>query len=433
MNGSVTSSKIHRQPIFFMQQYINRPPSFGGLAQHCSTKSALTSTEPSAQNEEHETNPTNWNTIYHFPSIMLTASLKRLKFYPMVFTGISVPVSIGMAYFNIWSMTTAEIVGAIGLTTSLTFSLFGLITDNLVGFVYCDDRLSKVKISFLDTKGKRQNRIYSVDDLVSRTELPRSFLKLYFPVKNHENSDVYKLVHQYGEIYDIHAFNKIFGREIDTKQSAAAQCIVPVARMSQYGPHFIEPIVSREKIEELQSTGELSKISHVPIKAALSNQNCSVFYDPLVSQFTNYVMKQGNKQLARELVEKGFENIKRLQLERYHLSESDEEKAKLELNPRKLLHMAVENCRPMLQLTPIKRGGVRYQVPVPITEKRSYFIAMKWLLEAIREKERTVHFPEKMAWEILDAAANQGKVVKRKHELHRQCEANRAYAHYRWS
>uniref|UniRef100_A0A182JVL6 Small ribosomal subunit protein uS7m n=1 Tax=Anopheles christyi TaxID=43041 RepID=A0A182JVL6_9DIPT len=217
------------------------------------------------------------------------------------------------------------------------------------------------------------------------------------------------------------------------QRHAAAQCIVPAARMSQYGPHFIEPIVSREKIDELQKTGDLSKISHVPVKAALSNQNSSLFYDPLVSQFTNYVMKQGNKQLARELVEKGFENIKRLQLERYHLSESEEEKAKLELNPRKLLHQAVENCRPLLQLTPIKRGGVRYQVPVPITEKRSYFLAMKWLLEAIREKERTVHFPEKMAWEILDAAANQGKVVKRKHELHRQCEANRAYAHYRWS
>ncbi|EAA14573.3 AGAP009613-PA [Anopheles gambiae str. PEST] len=217
------------------------------------------------------------------------------------------------------------------------------------------------------------------------------------------------------------------------QRHAAAQCIVPVARMSQYGPHFIEPIVNRDKIEELHKTGDLSKISHVPVKAALSNQNCSVFYDPLVAQFTNYVMKQGNKQLARDLVEKGFENIKRLQLERYHLSESEEEKAKLELNPRRLLHQAVENCRPLLQLTPIKRGGVRYQVPVPITEKRSYFLAMKWLLEAIREKERTVHFPEKMAWEILDAAANQGKVVKRKHELHRQCEANRAYAHYRWS
>uniref|UniRef100_A0AAG5DUB8 Small ribosomal subunit protein uS7m n=1 Tax=Anopheles atroparvus TaxID=41427 RepID=A0AAG5DUB8_ANOAO len=217
------------------------------------------------------------------------------------------------------------------------------------------------------------------------------------------------------------------------QSQTTAQCIVPVARMSQYGPHFIQPIINKQEIDALQETGDLSKISHVPIKAALNNQTSSVFYDPLVAQFTNYVMKQGHKQLARDLVEKGFENIKRLQLERYHLAETEEEKAKIELNPRKLLHQAVENCRPLLQLTPIKRGGVRYQVPVPITEKRSYFVAMKWLLEAVREKERTVHFPEKMAWEILDAAANQGKVVKRKHELHRQCEANRAYAHYRWS
>ncbi|XP_049280527.1 transmembrane protein 186-like [Anopheles funestus] len=215
-NGSVISSLSHRQSVFSIQQNINRP-SLGGLAQHCSTKSTLTNTELPARNDEAESKTTNWNTIYHFPSIMLTASLKRLKFYPMVFTGISVPISMGLAYFNIWSMTTAEIVGAIGLTTTITFSLFGLITDNLVGFVYCDDRLSKVKISFLDAKGKRQNRIYSVDDLVSRTELPKSFLKLYFPVKNHENGDVYKLVHQYGEIYDVQAFNKIFGHEIVTK------------------------------------------------------------------------------------------------------------------------------------------------------------------------------------------------------------------------
>ncbi|XP_019525396.2 small ribosomal subunit protein uS7m [Aedes albopictus] len=210
-------------------------------------------------------------------------------------------------------------------------------------------------------------------------------------------------------------------------------CHLPAAAMSQYGPQFVEPVFKKETLTAMEESGEISKIAHVPIKAARNNDSCSVFHDDLVSKFTNYVMKKGEKVLARELVEKGFENIKRHQLERYHLAESEEEKAKIELNPRVLLRTAVENCRPLLQLTPIKRGGVRYQVPVPITEQRSYFLAMKWLLEAIREKERTVHFPEKMAWEVLDAAANHGKVIKRKQELHRQCEANRAYAHYRWS
>lgn len=72
-------------------------------------------------------------------------------------------------------------------------------------------------------------------------------------------------------------------------------------------------------------------------------------------------------------------------------------------------------------------------MPVPITEKRSYFIAMRWLVWAAREKERTVHFPEKLAYELIDAANNTGRVVKKKLDLHKQCEANRAYAHYRWS
>lgn len=60
-------------------------------------------------------------------------------------------------------------------------------------------------------------------------------------------------------------------------------------------------------------------------------------------------------------------------------------------------------------------------------------MSMKWLIEAANDKERTVHFPEKLAYELIDAANNTGRVVKKKQDLHRQCEANRAYAHYRWS
>lgn len=73
-------------------------------------------------------------------------------------------------------------------------------------------------------------------------------------------------------------------------------------------------------------------------------------------------MEDGKKWLARSLVEKAFENIKRKQIERYHLATSVEEKAKIILNPKEILHKAVENCKPLLQLTPIKRGGITYQV-----------------------------------------------------------------------
>lgn len=207
----------------------------------------------------------------------------------------------------------------------------------------------------------------------------------------------------------------------------------PLRAMASYGPHFVEPVFKPAKQEALFETGDAQKMAHIPIKAARNNDTSSLFHDDRLSKFTNYVMRGGQKQLARELVERGFENIKRIQLERYNLADSAADKAAIETNPLAILHLAVENCRPLLQLTPIKRGGSTYQVPIPITEKRSYFVAMRWLVEAAREKERTVHFPEKIAWELLDAAAGTGKVIKKKQDLHKLCEANRAYAHYRWS
>uniref|UniRef100_A0A2M4BZ06 Transmembrane protein 186 n=1 Tax=Anopheles marajoara TaxID=58244 RepID=A0A2M4BZ06_9DIPT len=206
--ATVISSSFSRRPFVPLLR-------FGTPAKHCSTKSTEVSTQQTPEKpKEDGSKIDNWYTIYHFPSIMITASVKRLKYYPTVVTAVSVPVSIALAYANIWSMTTAEIVGAIGLTSTMTLSLFSMLTNNLVGFVYCDETQSKVKISFLNAKGKRQDRVYSVEDLVPRSELPRSLLKLYFPVKNHENSDVYKLVHRYGEIYDVQTFDKVFGRDV---------------------------------------------------------------------------------------------------------------------------------------------------------------------------------------------------------------------------
>lgn len=144
-------------------------------------------------------------------------------------------------------------------------------------------------------------------------------------------------------------------------------------------------------------------------------------------------MDGGNKQLARELMEKAFENIKRMQLEKYHKCKTLEDKQKIELNPRTIFHQAVTNCKPLLDLTPIKRGGVRYQVPVPIQEKKRLFLSMKWLIAAAQEKGDKVRFHYQLACELLDAANHTGRVIKKKQDLHRQCEANRAYAHYRWS
>ncbi|XP_057664710.1 28S ribosomal protein S7, mitochondrial [Diorhabda carinulata] len=209
--------------------------------------------------------------------------------------------------------------------------------------------------------------------------------------------------------------------------------IVQQNGMSQYPSYYIKPVYIKEAQEELIKSGEFQKLSHLPTRAALSDQTCSLAHDPLVNLMINYCMKEGNKVLARSLLEQCFEDIKRLQLEKYHKAKSEEEKLQINLNPRDIFHKAVENCKPLLQLTPIKRGGIKYQVPVPITEKRAQFLSMKWLIAAANDKDRPVRFHLQLARELIDASNNTGRVIKRKQDLHKQCEANRAYAHYRWS
>lgn len=202
--------------------------------------------------------------------------------------------------------------------------------------------------------------------------------------------------------------------------------------MSRYAADFKEPIVKKSDLDEMKKAGEYETISNGRIKAAKPHQSSSLLYDPLITKFTNYIMEKGQRALATNLIKKGLEKIKRTQMERYHLANSDEERNEIELNARNILHKAIENSRPMLNLKRIKRGGTAYLVPVPITEQNSYKLAMQWLRDAIRDKDNAVHFPDKFAWEIMDAYNEKGRVINKKLELHKQCEANRAYAHYRW-
>uniref|UniRef100_A0A1A9WLB4 Small ribosomal subunit protein uS7 domain-containing protein n=1 Tax=Glossina brevipalpis TaxID=37001 RepID=A0A1A9WLB4_9MUSC len=204
---------------------------------------------------------------------------------------------------------------------------------------------------------------------------------------------------------------------------------LPIREMSVYPKHYVDPIFSKEKQQLAKESGEFTQLAHLPTKPPKNDQSHSIFYNEIVNKMVNYITKGGNKKLARELLVRCFECIKRTQIERLNLGKGEN----IIVDPYVLLFQAIENCRPLLQVTPIKRGGVTYQVPVPVTEKKSYFLSMKWILEAAREKEKKIHLPEKLAWEILDAAHGQGRVIKRKNDLHKLCENNRAYAHYRWS
>ncbi|GAB6020788.1 28S ribosomal protein S7, mitochondrial [Chamberlinius hualienensis] len=208
-------------------------------------------------------------------------------------------------------------------------------------------------------------------------------------------------------------------------------CVVVIQRYAQYPPIYIEPIYKPEDLKTLYEEGAHIEKSFLPIKAAKFDQNNSIFRDAVLDKFVNITMKQSQKALAKSLMEKTFYNIKMIQIEKYHKA-SPEEKSTIEMDPLKLFHMAINNSKPLLNLTRVKRGAIMYQVPIAITDKLSEFKAIKWFIEAAKDKHRKVHFPEKLATEILDAARNEGRVVKKKQEWHKVCEANKAYAHFRW-
>nr|KAF6296365.1 mitochondrial ribosomal protein S7 [Myotis myotis] len=188
-------------------------------------------------------------------------------------------------------------------------------------------------------------------------------------------------------------------------------------RWSRYSPEFRDPQIDKdyhrkpwaELTEEEKFERELRKTQ--PIKAARSANTSSVFEDPVISKFTNMMMKGGNKVLARSLMTQ----------------------ATIERNPYTIFHQALKNCEPVIGLAPILKGGRFYQVPVPLSDRRRRFLAMKWMITECREKKhRRTLMPEKLSQELLQAFHNQGPVVKRKHDMHKMAEANRALAHYRW-
>ena len=205
----------------------------------------------------------------------------------------------------------------------------------------------------------------------------------------------------------------------------------PINRLSQWSPQFAEPVLDLNELNE--SEDNFNELAFKPIKARQSSHSSSVFYDNLLNRFTNKVHIKGHKALAKDLMRQTFCVIKRTQIDKY-MSAEDDHKSGIECDPLIIFHTALENCRPLILNRPIKRGGATYQVPYPLNVRESEDIAMRWIISTVRErpKPRTMFFPESMAKELIDAYYNEGKIVKKKQDVHRVCEANRAYAHYRW-
>ena len=134
-----------------------------------------------------------------------------------------------------------------------------------------------------------------------------------------------------------------------------------------------------------------------------------------LAKFVNMVMERGKKSTAEGIVYDALEAIS----------------SKKGGDAMEILDKALDNVRPMVEVKSRRVGGATYQVPVEVRPTRQQALAMRWLIEAARERtERSM--PLRLAAELMEAAENRGSAVKKREDVHRMAEANKAFAHYRW-
>ena len=150
------------------------------------------------------------------------------------------------------------------------------------------------------------------------------------------------------------------------------------------------------------------------------NQKREVLADPMynnvvVTKLINSVMLDGKKGVAQKIVYDAFEKVK---------NDTGEE-------PLEVFEKAMNNIMPVLEVKARRIGGATYQVPIEVRPERRQALALRWLTVYSRKRgEKTQE--ERLANEIMDAANNTGAAVKKKEDMHKMAEANKAFAHYRW-
>lgn len=143
-----------------------------------------------------------------------------------------------------------------------------------------------------------------------------------------------------------------------------------------------------------------------------------VYGNRLVAKLINRSMKDGRKTVAATQVYKAFDLIG-----------EQTKKDSLEV-----FRNALENIKPQLEVRTRRIGGAAYQVPTPVKGERKETLAIRWLINAARNRSNTSHhtYADKLSAEILDALNNEGAAVKKKIEVHKQAEANKAFSHFKW-
>ena len=140
-----------------------------------------------------------------------------------------------------------------------------------------------------------------------------------------------------------------------------------------------------------------------------------VYNSKLVTQLINKVMARGKKSVAEQIVYSALETVG----------------SKTGKPPVEVLEQAVKTVTPVLEVRSRRVGGANYQVPIEVPQRRARTLAVRWLVSYARDR-REKHMDAKLANEILEALNQQGGAFKRKDDLYRMAQANKAFSHYRW-
>jgi small subunit ribosomal protein S7 len=140
-----------------------------------------------------------------------------------------------------------------------------------------------------------------------------------------------------------------------------------------------------------------------------------IYQNQLVTQLINKILQDGKKSLSERIVYKALEII-------------SERTAN---DPVITLKKAVENARPLLEVRSRRVGGATYQVPVEVRATRGTTLSLRWLVGYARQRKEH-SMAERLVGEIMDASNGQGGAVKRREDIHKMADANKAFAHYRW-
>ena len=137
--------------------------------------------------------------------------------------------------------------------------------------------------------------------------------------------------------------------------------------------------------------------------------------DLVLAKFMNSIMYDGKKSVAEQIIYGAFDQIE----------------AKAKADPLGVFKAALDNVAPSIEVRSRRVGGATYQVPVEVRSERREALAIRWLITAARNRNETT-MVDRLSGELMDAANNRGTAVKKREDVHRMAEANRAFSHYRW-